>query len=507
MKNSIKKDDKVIYVGSLVISLLIFIWAIFFKKQFLEGTSSLLNLITNKLSWFYCGLMLIFFIFCIWILFSKFRNIKLGEDDSKPEFSNISWFSMLFSAGIGIGLVFWGIAEPLTHYLNPLGVQGGTNEAKIFAFKKTFLHWGISAWACYSILALALAYMNFRKHKPMLISSLFIPLIGEEKARGPIGKTIDIFTILATISGIVTSLGMGTLQINSGLNYLFNVPENKLVQVSIIVIITILFLISACTGVNKGIKILSNLNMLLAVGLLLAAMAVGPFKDMINNFFFGMFEYGKALLYENNNIFIKGDWYNNWTLFYWGWWIAWAPFVAIFIARVSKGRTIKEFILGVLFVPSGFCLVWFSVFGTIGINTPKDVALSAIQNVETAFFVIFREYPMGFAISILAIILIFSFFITSADSATYVLAMIASNGDTNPKISRKIILGSVQSLLTIALLFAGGLKMVQNTSIIMALPFGIIMAFTIVAFVKELYTTEVLIDSRPVLKEVNCEKY
>ena len=501
------RKDNFIFRSSILISICIFIWALFFQQGFNDIVNSALNWISDNLSWFYSGLMVSFFVFCIWLLFSKFRNIKLGDNNSKPEFSNISWFAMLFSAGIGIGLVFWGVSEPLMHYLNPLGITGGTEEAKIFAFKKSFLHWGISAWACYSVLALAIAYMHFRRKKPALISSLLIPLIGEKRARGIIGKVVDILTIFATISGIVTSLGMGTLQINSGLNYLFGIPETKIVQITIIAIITVLFLISACTGVKKGIKYLSNLNMFFAVMLLIAAMIVGPFKEMVMNFGSGMANYFVALVGENNNIFLNGPWYKQWTLFYWGWWIAWAPFVAIFIARVSKGRTIKEFIAGVLCVPAGFCLIWFTVFGTIGMNVPTTVASLAIQKIETAFFVIFNEYPMGFGISILAVILLFTFFVTSADSATYVLAVIASNGDNEPSNVRKIILGVIQSSLTIVLLFAGGLQMVQNASILMALPFGVIMLLTMIAFRKELKTSEVYVNRKVKISDKHLERY
>ena len=491
-KENINKN--IIYFSSMVISVILFIWGFFFKDAFESSTNKALAFITSNFSWFYMVLMIGFFVFCLYLLFSKYGNIKLGSDDSKPEFSNLSWFAMLFSAGIGIGLVFWGVAEPLTHFMSPLGEDGGTASAKIFALKKSFLHWGISAWACYASLALSIAYMHFRKGKPALISSLLIPLIGEKAAKGIIGKVVDILTIFATIAGIVTSLGLGTLQINSGLNYLFNIPNSKIVQVVIIAIITVLFLISASTGVKKGIKILSNGNMLLAVLLLLAAIVIGPTKDMILNLFTGLKAYPGALL-SQINIFVSGSWYEQWTLFYWGWWIAWAPFVAIFIARVSKGRTIREFILGVLFVPAGFCLIWFSVFGTLGFNVDSSVAMEAIKEVETALFVIFNQYHLGSILSVLAILLLFTFFITSADSATFVLAMIASNGDNKPSTSKKIILGVIQSLLTIALLFAGGLKMIQTASIIMALPFSIIMLANIVAFLKELKSSEKVEDS------------
>lgn len=484
--------ENLVYLSSIVFAVIVLICGVFFREDLESGVNSVYAVLIDKFSWVYCGLMLIFFLFCIWIAFSKFKDVKLGDDDSKPEFSNLTWFCMLFSAGIGIGLVFWGVAEPLTHYIHPLNLQGATQEAKEFAFTKSFLHIGISAWACYSVLALALAYMHFRRKKPILISSLLIPLIGEERAKGMLGKIIDIFTVLATMAGIVTSLGMGTLQVNSGINYLFGVPDSNLVKVIIISIITVLFLISACTGVKKGIKILSNTNMFLAGLLLVMAMIIGPFGDMVNNLILGLKGYAIELATTNNNIFLKGEWYGKWTIFYWGWWIAWAPSVAIFIARVSKGRTIKEFIKGVLFVPAGFCIVWMNVFGTLGVNAPLDVGVEAIKKVETALFMVFETYQFGWVMSIIAIILLFTFFITSADSATYVLGMITSNGNPNVPNSKKIVLGIIQAVITTVLLFAGGLTMVQNTSIIMALPFGIIMLIVIVAFTKELYQVELL---------------
>ncbi|MGG5461925.1 BCCT family transporter [Clostridium sp. B9] len=489
-KNFWKKN--LIYLSSIIFSLIIFVWGVFFEEQFQSGVSTTYNFIIKNLSWVYCGLILAFFIYCIWIVFSKFKNVKLGDDNSKPEFSNISWFAMLFSAGIGVGLVFWGVAEPLTHYFKPLDMKGMTDPALEFAFTKSFLHMGLSAWACYAVLALGLAYMHFRRKKPMLISSLLSPLIGEERANGVIGKIIDMMTVLATMAGIITSLGMGTLQVSSGLNYVFGIPETNTIKIVIVLIITVLFLISACSGVGKGIKIISNTNIILAMILFVGAMIVGPFGDMVSNLILGLKGYAIEMATTNNNIFISGEWYGKWTIFYWGWWLAWAPSVAIFIARISKGRTIKEFILGVLFVPAGFCIAWMTVFGTLGINVADAVGIEAISKVETTLFVVFNQYPMGKFLSILAIILIFTFFITSADSATYVLGMIVSNGEIKVKNSKKIVLGTIQSLLTLVLLFAGGLEIIQNFSIIMALPFGIIMFLGVIAFTKALYKNEVL---------------
>ncbi|MPQ44851.1 BCCT family transporter [Clostridium tarantellae] len=500
LKNILKNN--IVYISALMFSFMVFILGAFFTDTFQSVVSSVYSKIMNDFSWVYYLLMLIFLFVCIWAALSKFKNVKLGDDDSKPEFSNISWFSMLFSAGIGIGLVFWGVAEPLSHYNEPLNIEPLTNGAREFAMTKSMLHIGVSAWACYGVLALALAYIHFRKKKPILISSLLIPLVGEEKAKGFLGKIIDIFTVFATMAGIITSLGMGTLQVNSGLNYLFNVPESKSIQVAIVLIITILFLFSACTGVKKGIKFISNANMFLAFLLFALAIIIGPFGDMLSNFLIGLKGYAIEMVTTNNNIFVKGDWYNKWTLFYWGWWIAWAPSVAIFIARISKGRTIREFIVGVLLVPGGVCMAWMTVFGTLGLNVPTEIGKLAIQKVETAMFVVFEQYPLGFLMSIVAIILLFTFFITSADSATYVLGMIVSNGKLEVKNSKKIILGILQSVLTLVLLFAGGLEMVQNASIIMALPFGIIMLISIGGFIKAL-SSEKLVKEE---KDLNSEK-
>lgn len=487
MENLIKNlRNNITYYSTIFISLVVLVWGGIFTDNFKSFFNTAYEFATENFSWYFMILMAFFFLFSIYLLFSKYKNIKLGPDDSKPEFSNISWFAMLFSAGIGIGLVFWGVAEPLTHYLNPIGVEAGSKEAVEFAFRKSFLHWGISAWACYALLALIIGYMHFRKGKPILLSSVLIPLIGEKRAKGFVGKVVDILTIFVTISGILTSLGMGTLQINSGLNYLFGVPETKAVQVAIITIITVLFLISATTGVKKGIKILSNLNLGIAVLFFVGAFIMVPKLDLLNNFVASISGYTKALTIDKFNIFVKGEWYSEWTIFYWAWWIAWAPFVAIFIARVSKGRTIKEFIRGVLLVPAGFCMVWFLVFGTLGMSAPLDVGAEAIQKTETALFVILNEFNgAGLVMSVIAIALLFSFFITSADSATYVLSVIASDGLLAPKNSRKIVIGVTQSLLTIAFLFAGGFNMIQTATIVMALPFGIIIFGSIISFMIE----------------------
>jgi len=480
----LKKINKVFSI-SLVVVFAIVAWGIMFADHFEKTSKNAFDFLVSNFGWFYLLSMTTFVIFAIWIAFSKYGKIKLGPDDSTPDYSFISWFSMLFSAGMGIGLVFWGVAEPLNHYISPMGMEGGTEAAASFAMMKSFMHWGLHPWANYSVLALALAYMQFRKGKPGLISSVFIPLIGEKRAKGWLGHTIDILAIFATVAGVATSLGLGTLQINSGLNFLFNVPETSLVQIIIVVVVTVLFMISAVTGLDKGIKFLSNLNVGIAGILLVLSIIIGPTLLIFTNLGQGLILYAKDLIVDVIP-FGKGEWYGWWTIFYWAWWIAWAPFVGTFIARISRGRTIKEFIFGVLAAPTVASFVWFATFGTLGISKGVEIGAEAIAKTETAFFVVLQHYPMGSIISFVAIALLCTFFVTSADSATFVLGMMSSDGDLNPTTSRKLVWGVIQSALALALMLAGGLKMLQTASIVAAFPFAFVMLFAMLSMIKAL---------------------
>ena len=479
-----KNINKVFGISLLVVFLIVG-WGLLFPANFESFGNASFNFLSTKFDWFYLGTMSLFVIFAIWIAISKYGQIKLGEDDSKPEYSFVSWFSMLFSAGMGIGLVFWGVAEPLNHYINPNGIEGATEAAKNFAMMKSFMHWGLHPWANYAVLALALAYMQFRKGKPGLISSVFIPLLGEDVVKGWIGKLIDILAIFATVAGVATSLGLGTLQINSGLNFLFGVPETSLVQILIVVTVTVLFMLSAVTGLDKGIKFLSNLNVSIAAILVILAIIVGPTALIFMNLGEGIILYAKDLIFDINP-FGKGEWYGWWTVFYWAWWIAWAPFVGTFIARISKGRTIREFIIGVLLAPTLASLLWFATFGTLGIAAGAEVGAEAIMKTETALFVVMQNYPLGGAVSLVAVILLCTFFVTSADSATFVLGMMSSDGDLNPTTKRKLVWGVIQSTLALTLMLAGGLSMLQTVSIVAAFPFAFVMIGAMVSIYKAL---------------------
>lgn len=494
IKTKSKKPGQDVYIISLVITFIVVIWAIAAKESFANMANHLLNFLTVNFGWAYLLSMLVFVVFAVILAFSKYGNIKLGPDDSKPDYSTASWFAMLFGAGMGIGLVFWGVAEPLSHFIAPPGIKPGTEEAANFAMKASFMHWGFHPWANYAIIGLALAYFQFRKGKPGLISSIFEPLIGEKGVKGPIGKTIDVLAVFATVAGVATSLGLGTLQINSGLKYLFGVPETQLVQVLIIVIITIIYIWSAVAGIEKGIKIISDVNLYLAFGILILSFLVGPTLKIINVLTGGLGAYLGTIIQDSLSISAFGDntWLNGWRIFYWAWWIAWAPFVGTFIARISRGRTIKEFIFGVIVAPAVASFIWFAVFGAAGLNLGMSGAMSmdtlkqVVAAPETAFFVIMGKYKLGMIISFIAVFLLGTFFITSANSATFVLGMLTSDGDLDPSGSKKTIWGIIQALLATGLLLAGGLKSLQTASVAAAFPFIFVMLFACVALWKAL---------------------
>lgn len=492
--NQTTKKSNSVYIISLIITAVIAVWSIFFKDSFTSLSDKIFSILTVDFGWSYLVSMTAFVGFCIFIAFSKYGKIKLGPDDSKPEYNTISWFAMLFGAGMGVGLVFWGVAEPLSHFIAPMGLEPGTAEAADFAMKTSFMHWGIHPWANYCIIGLALAYFQFRKGKPGLISSIFEPLIGEKGVKGPIGKTIDILAIFATVAGVTTSLGLGVLQINSGINYLFGIPETLLIQIIIIVIFSVIYIWSAVAGIEKGIKIVSDINLYLAFGLMVVAVIIGPNLNMINSFVNGLGQYIGNFVSDSlyTNTYGDNSWVNAWRIFYWAWWIAWAPFVGAFIARISKGRTIKEFIFGVVLAPAIGSMIWFAIFGSLGINLGIEGTLSTevmtkiVSSPETALFIVMENYSLGKILSIVSMILVCTFFVTSANSGTFVLSMLSTEGNLNPPNSKKVVWGVVQSLLAIGLLIAGGLKPLQTISIVAAFPFIFIMIFACVSLIKAL---------------------
>lgn len=476
---------------SVVIIILFVLWGSISPSNLAKISSSTLDFMVEKFGWFYLIVAFGFLVFSLFLAFSKYGKITLGSDDDEPEYSNLTWFAMLFSAGMGIGLVFWGVAEPIYHYITPPVGESETTEAARIALRYAFFHWGLHPWGIYTVIALSLAYFQFRKGYKGLISFTFYPLLGE-RVKGPMGKAIDILAIIATAFGVATSLGLGALQINGGLAYLLKVPNTTTIQIIIIGIVTVLYMISATTGLDKGIRILSNTNLIIAAGLLIFALFLGPTAFIFDTFTSTLGGYLQNLIQMSLRLtpFNPTSWIGNWTIFYWAWWIAWAPFVGMFIARVSKGRTIKEFVLGVLIIPSLFSFIWFSVFGGTALHFEVFENLKiaeAVQNdVTSALFITLGQFPLGIILSYIATLLIITFFITSADSATFVLGMLSSNGDLNPSNKVKIIWGILQSSIAVILLISGGLQGLQTASIITALPFAVILVLMSVSILKAL---------------------
>ena len=489
MKDSNNDNSNFVFYISLVSVGILILAAIFVPDIFSKMADRGFNFITQQFGWLYTLATASFVVFCLFIISGKKGEIVLGDDGDKPEYSTFSWFSMLFSCGMGIGLVFWGVAEPLNFFVNPYGgLESGSEAAAAFALKKSFFHWGFQPWAIYSTLGLGIAYMSFRKKKKALISSVLIPIIGEKNANGALGKFVDILAIFATVGGVVTSFGLAAQQSNSGLNFLFGVPDNLTVKIIIITVITILFMTSALTGLSRGIKWLSNFNVVVAITLMLLTFIIGPSIFILIRTTSAFGDYLSSLL-RDSFLITKESFFTSWTIFYWAWWIAWAPFVAPFIARISRGRTVREFVLGVLIAPTLASVLWFGIFGSVGIEAGLGTAKEAIANTPTALFLIFSQYNFGSILSFIAFMLIISFYVTSADSATFVLGMLSSNGNKTPSKSKRIVWGLAQALLAVALLVitqGKGLGMIQTASIVAAFPFMFVMIFSMYAVYKSL---------------------
>lgn len=489
------KKKNPVFVISLILIAVMAVWSVAFNDSFTKASNAAFAFLTTDFGWLYLAAMLVFFGFVAWAALGKYGKIRLGGDDSRPEYSNLTWFGLLFGCGVGVGLVFWGVTEPLSHYLNPQeGIEAVTPAAADFAMKTFFTHWGILPWANYAVIGLALAYFMFRKNKKGLISTLLEPLTGEKLAEGWLGKMVDILAVFATVAGVVTSLCLGTLQINAGFNHLFGLPINLAVQIVIIVVVSVLYIGSAVSGIEKGVKIISDTNLYVAFGLMTVCFLVGPKGEVMNSFVNGIGQYIGNFIPDSLRISAYGEngWLGSWRLFYWGWFIAWAPFVGVFIARISKGRTIREFILGVVLVPSAASCIWGAVFGNLGINLAEKgiMAIEELQTViatpEVGLFIVLEKYPLGFILSLVALVSLCAFFVISANSGVYVLSMLTSYGDINPPNNKKILWGVIQSVMAVGLLMAGGLKPLQTIALVAAFPFIFIMFAACVAFIKAL---------------------
>ncbi|MEH7239153.1 glycine betaine uptake BCCT transporter [Bacillus sp. JJ1562] len=481
-----------VFIISLILTLIFIIWGVFFTENLAHVTDIIYNGSIDYLGWVYLGATLFFVIFSVYLLFSRYGDIRLGKKTDRPDFNTASWLAMLFGAGMGIGIVYWGVAEPVTHYTNPPVGEPYTVGAANNAMKYTFFHWGLDPWAIYTVIGLALAFFQYNKKLPASVSSAFYPMLGD-RIYGPIGKTIDILSIFATVFGIATSLGLGAMQVTAGMHDLFGIPNVLLVQIIVIAVATVIFTISINTGLERGIQYLSNAAMIISFAIMLLIFIVGPSMTVVKVFFntSGLYISDFIQMSLRLNPFGEGEWIASWTLFYWAWWIAWAPFVGMFIARVSKGRTVREFVIGVLIFPTlGTCL-WMSVFGGSALDLVQntgnhDLAARLTEDVSLSIFTFFDYLPFSSMLSILGFAVVVIYYITVADTATFVLGMLSEGGTLNPSNKIKVTWGVIQSALAAVLLLAGGLNVLQTASIAAALPFAIILIIMSFSLLKGL---------------------
>ncbi|MFN3579551.1 MAG: BCCT family transporter [Pseudomonas sp.] len=482
-----------VFAPAVIVTLLLVIGTISNPELAGQAFSSTLAYITTTFGWFYMLAVAMFLVFIVLIAFSKWGHIKLGPDHSEPQYSFPAWFAMLFSAGYGIALLFFGVAEPVLHYAAPPAGAAETVDAAKQAMQIAFFHWGFHIWAIYGLVGLVLAYFSFRHGLPLSMRSALYPLIGD-RIYGPIGHTVDVFAILGTLFGIATTLGLSVSQINAGLNYLWpSIPVSVVVQIIAIAAITALALISVVAGLDKGVKNLSILNMVLAVALMIFVFTVGPSIFILETFLQNTGSYLNNIVERTFNLqaYTRSDWIGNWTLFIFGWTIAWAPFVGLFIAKISRGRTIRQFVMGVMLVPTIFTFLWFSIFGDTALhlimNEGYTALITEVQNdTAIALFKLYERLPLTSIVSFITVILIITFFVTSSDSGSLVIDSLASGGALATPAWQRAFWCILEGVVASILLLAGGLSALQTMTIASALPFSIIMIISAIGMWRAL---------------------
>ncbi|MBX7431355.1 BCCT family transporter [Mycobacterium sp. Y57] len=480
--------------ASLVIFALI-IFSVVFSSTAKNAFSNLNSVITSGIGWWYVLVITGFVVFALYCGFSRIGSIRLGRDLEKPEFGFWAWLAMLFSAGMGIGLVFYGVAEPLTHYVNPppgLGIEGSTDDAANEALSITFFHWGLHAWAIYVVVGLGMAYMTYRRGRPLSVRWLLEPLIGRQRVEGWIGHTVDVVAIVGTLFGVATSLGFGITQIAAGLQFLGWITVNNWWIIGMITVITMIATASVVLGVDRGIKWLSNINMALAAGLTAFVLLLGPTLFLLQAWVQNLGNYVTFMpqLMLRTGPFTDGAWLGSWTIFYWGWWVSWAPFVGMFIARISRGRTIRQFVGGVLLAPTVIGTLWFTIFGDSAILRQRDqgdMLVEGAVDASTSLFRLLGGLPIGVITSVIAIFVIVFFFVTSSDSGSLVVDILSAGGELDPPKASRVYWCLLEGLAAAVLLVVGGagsLTALQTASIATAAPFSLVMVAACVAMIR-----------------------
>ncbi len=487
--------NPVVFYTSAALILLFSLVTLFFTKLSDRIINNALEWVSTTFGWYYLLAATVYIVFVVLIAASRFGSIKLGPEQSKPEFSLMSWAAMLFAAGIGIDLMFFSVAEPVTQYMMPPEGQGQTLEAARQAMVWTLFHYGLTGWAMYALMGIALGYFSYRYGLPLTIRSALYPIFGK-RINGPIGHTVDIAAVIGTIFGIATTLGIGVVQLNYGLNVLFHVPEGLTAQAALIALSVIMATISVTSGVNKGIRILSELNVLLALGLILFVLFVGDTSFLLNALVLNVGDYINRFMGMTLNSFAfdrPTEWMNNWTLFFWAWWVAWSPFVGLFLARISRGRTIRQFVVGTLTIPFIFTLLWLSIFGNSALNEiihgNAGFAQETLAHPERGFYSLLAQYPAFTFSASVATITGLLFYVTSADSGSLVLGNFTSRlSDINNDAPNwlRIFWSLAIGLLTLGMLMVNGVTALQKTTVIMGLPFSFVMFFVMAGLYKSL---------------------
>ncbi|WP_411800748.1 choline transporter [Acinetobacter schindleri] len=488
--------NKVVFYFSATLILLFSIITILFNEQANQVITNILNWVSATFSWYYLLAATLYLVFILFIACSRYGEIKLGPKHSKPEFSLLSWSAMLFSAGIGIDLMFFSVAEPLSHYMHPPVGEGETFEAARQSMVWTLFHYGLTGWSMYALIGVALGYFSYRYNLPLTIRSALYPIFGK-KINGPIGHTVDTAAVLGTIFGIATTCGIGVVQLNYGLHVLFGLPENLWVQTALILVAVIITIFSVAAGVNKGIRILSEINIYVSIGLLLFILFVGNTEFLLGALIQNFGDYISQFPQLSLTSFPfeqPKEWMNSWTLFFWAWWIAWSPFVGLFLARISRGRTIREFVTGTLVIPLLFTLTWLSIFGNSALysvifNGNTQLAATVLDNPAHGFYDLLAQYPGFMFTAGVATITGLLFYVTSADSGALVLGNFTtkfSNIEHDSPRWLSIFWAIAIGLLTLAMLMANGVTALQNTTIIMGLPFSFVIFFVMAGLYKSL---------------------
>lgn len=487
-----------VFVASTVIILMLVALGAIFPERFSSGASAALNGVTHFFGWFYLFSVFGFVIFLLVLAFSKYGKIRLGPQESKPTYDFFSWVSMLLAGGFGVGLVFYGMAEPMTHFSSPPfgDVEGETPEAARLAIQYAFFNWGVHQWATFSVVGLIIAYTQFRKGQTGLVSTVMSPLTAKlGKGRVLAGGILNTFAVVATVMGVATSIGLAVLQINGGLHAVFDVTEGLMWQAIILFAMFICYMLSTMSGLDKGIKRLSNINMALCLALMFYILVTGPTVAILETITMGLGDYLQNFLSMSLRLspYTEESWASSWTVFYWAWVIAWSPFVGTFVARISRGRTIKQYVFGVLIVPPMLACLWIGVFGGAAIHMDlfqgTDLAQATSDNITSALFVMFDQMPFSFALSIVAMILIFIFLVTSADSAAYIVGQMTDKGSLNPPMYKRITWGVLIAAICLILITAGGesgLSGLQSAAVVSALPFTLIVYGMVYVLLKDL---------------------